>query len=281
MIASAEVKRSWIDPEHTIPILRQCEILDLPRSTYYYTPRVDESDENLRIMHEIDRIYTDKPFYGYPRITQELCTRGLHCNHKRVARLMRVMGLAATVPGPHTSRPSTAHPVYPYLLRGKAITVPDQAWCADITYVPLHAGFMYLVAVLDWFSRYVLAWALSTTLDAGFCLNALREALLVGRPEIFNTDQGRQFTCDEWLALLHARQIRISMDGRGRFFDNIFVERFWRTLKYEEIYLKEYADGRDLTQQLQRYMQFYNTERRHSMLGDRTPRETYLGRTPH
>jgi putative transposase len=165
-------------------------------------------------MREIDRIYTDKPFYGYPRITEEQHKRGYACNHKRVARLMQIMGLAATVPGPHTSRPSSAHPVYPYLLRGKTITQPDHVWCADITYIPMHAGFLYLVAILDWFSRYVVAWALSNTLEAGFCLDAMREALLIGRPAIFNTDQGAQFTCDDWLALLHSRQIRISLDGR-------------------------------------------------------------------
>jgi putative transposase len=150
-------KRSWIEPHHTIPIVRQCEILGLPQSTYYYAPQEGENVESLLLMRAIDRIYTDKPFYGYPRITQALHKRGYDCNHKRVARLMQVMGLAATVPGPHTSRPSSAHPVYPYLLRGKTITQPDQVWCADITYVPMHAGFLYLVAILDWFSRYVVA----------------------------------------------------------------------------------------------------------------------------
>lgn len=226
-------------------------------------------------MREIDRIYTAKPFYGVPRITDTLHAKGMQYNHKRVARLMRIMGLAATVPGPHTSKAHPAHPVYPYLLRGRAITQPDQVWCADITYVPMNPGFLYLVEIMDWFSRYVLAWALSNTLDVGFCLDALREALTIANPEIFNTDQGSQFTSDTWLALLHSRQIRISMDGRGRALDNVFVERLWRTVKYEDIYLHDYANGREVHEGLTKYFQFYNTERQHSSLEKRPPLEVY------
>lgn len=205
--------------------MRQCQILGLARSTFYYAPCLDEREENVRVMHEIDRIFTARPYYGVPRITRTLKQDGYCCNHKRVARLMRLMGLAATVPGPHTSAPCTAHPVYPYLLRGRKIQRADEVWSADITYVPMHPGFLYLVVLLDWYSRYVLSWALSNTLDTFFCLEALDAALCLAQPEIVNTDQGSQFTSDGWLGRLHAREVRISMDGRGRALDNVFVER--------------------------------------------------------
>jgi putative transposase len=275
VIASLETKRSWIEPAHMLPIVRQCEIIGLPRSSYYYEPQIGESEENLLLMRAIDRIYTAKPFYGVPRITAQLQTEGSRYNHKRIARLMQVMGLAATVPGPHTSKPHPAHPVYPYLLRGKKITHPDEVWCADITYVPMNPGFLYLFAILDWFSRYVLAWGLSNTLDTDFCIEALTQALMIATPEIFNTDQGAQFTCDAWLASLHAKQIRISMDGRGRALDNVFVERLWRTVKYEDVYLRDYTDGKQLHRGLTEYFHFYNTERTHSALDNRTPLDVY------
>jgi putative transposase len=229
-------------------------------------------------MDEIDRIYTGQPSHGVPRITLQLQKLGYGCNHKRVARLMRVMGLAATMPGPHTSRPHPAHAVYPYLLRGRTVARPDEVWCADITYVPMHPGFLYLVAILDWYSRYVLSWALSNTLDVVFCIDALESALEIARPEIVNTDQGAQFTSDAWLARLHARDVRISMDGRGRALDNVFIERLWRTVKYEDIYLREYHSGKDLHDGLTRYFQYYNTERPHSSMQNQTPREVYSRR---
>lgn len=277
MIASLETKRSWIEPAHTLPIIRQCEIIGLSRSSYYYEPRQAETEENLLLMRQIDRIYTAKPFFGVPRITRALHEQGIGANHKRVARLMGVMGIAATVPGPHTSKAHPAHPVYPYLLRGRKVTRPDEVWCADITYIPMNPGFLYLMAILDWYSRYVLAWTLSNTLDVGFCLDALGDALRIAQPEIFNTDQGAQFTSDAWLSLLLAQQVRISMDGRGRALDNVFVERLWRTVKYEDVYLRDYGNGREVHEGLTAYFQYYNTERGHSALEYRTPLEVYAG----
>ena len=208
---------------------RQCALIGLPRSSCYYAPLATESAENLRLMRVIDELYLQRPFYGYPRMTLWLRQRGWEVNEKRVARLMRLMGLQAVVPGPHTSRRHREHRVYPYLLRGLEIGAPDQVWCADITYVPLRRGFLYLVAVMDWFSRYVLTWELSNTLEAAFCLEALERALHGGAPEIFNTDQGAQFTSEGFTGRLERAGVRISMDGRGRVTDNIFIERLWRT----------------------------------------------------
>ena len=231
-------------------------------------------------MKKIDRIYTNKPFLGVRRITERLHALGYHYNHKRVARLMRKMGIVALLPGPHTSKAHPGHPVYPYLLRGLKITRPDHVWCTDITYVPMNPGFLYLVAVLDWSTRYVLSWELSNTLDMDFCLEALESALAISTPEIFNTDQGSQFTSDMWLGRLHRSEIKISMDGRGRALDNVMVERLWRTVKYEDVYLNDYGNGRELHRGLTRYFQYYNTERPHSSLGNLTPREAYLSRSP-
>jgi len=241
---------------------------------------VDETEENQLLMKKIDRIYTDKPFLGVRRITGRLHALGYEYNHKRVARLMRKMGIAALLPGPHTSKAHPGHPVYPYLLRGLKITRPDHVWCTDITYVPMNPGFLYLVAVLDWSTRYVLSWELSNTLDMDFCLEALESALAISTPDIFNTDQGSQFTSDMWLGRLHRSEIKISMDGRGRALDNVMVERLWRTVKYEDVYLNDYGNGRELHRGLARYFQYYNTERPHSSLGNRTPREAYLSRSP-
>ena len=191
---------------------------------------------------------------------------------------MGLMGLQAVVPGPHTSRPHPEHRVYPYLLRGLKILAPNEAWCADITYVPMRRGYLYLVAVMDWFSRYVLTWELSNSLEAGFCCEALDHALEGARPGIFNTDQGAQFTSEEFTGRLHEAGVRISMDGRGRVMDNIFIERLWRSVKYEEIYLRDYADGIEAHRGLDRYFRFYNTERQHQSLGNRTPADWYYGR---
>ncbi len=271
-----EVKRKWIDPSHPyFSVVRQCELVDLARSSYYYTPMATESEENLKLMRKIDELYLQRPFYGYRRMTGWLEEHGWQVNEKRVLRLMRLMGLQAVLPGPHTSRRHPQHPVYPYLLRGLKIQAPNEVWCSDITYIPMKRGFLYLVAVMDWFSRYVLAWELSNSLETAFCLDALERSLDRGSPEIFNTDQGSQFTSEEFTGCLGDAGIRISMDGRGRATDNIFIERLWRSVKYEDIYLRDYIDGTHVRRGLERYFRFYNTERRHQALEDRTPAEVH------
>lgn len=229
-------------------------------------------------MRLIDEQYTKTPFYGWPKMTVYLQQLDYPINHKRVQRLMQLMGLQAIYPKPRTSTPAPGHKIYPYLLRGLKITRPNQVWSADITYVPLPNGFMYLVAIIDWFSRYVLAWQLSNTLDGHFCIQALQQALQGGQPEIFNTDQGAQFTSLDFTSILEAAHIRISMDGRGRALDNIFVERLWRSVKYEDIYLKDYATVPALITGLTSYFTFYNNERFHQSLGYRTPVEVHFGR---
>jgi putative transposase len=229
-------------------------------------------------MRLIDEQYLKRPYYGVPRMTWWLNKRG-HCvNHKRVARLMGVMGLQATMPGPHTSRPHPEHTIYPYLLRGMKIRAPDEVWCTDITYVPMRRGFMYLVAVMDWFSRYVIAWDVSNSMEVGFCVAALKEALATGTPGIFNTDQGSQFTSEDFTKPLLKLDVRISMDGRGRALDNVFIERLWRSVKYEDLYLRDYADGHALHAGLGRYFQFYNHERPHRGLAMATPANCYKQR---
>ena len=255
---------------------RQCELVELARSSYYYTPMATESPENLRLMRRIDELYLKRPFFGYPRITGWLRDLGWTVNEKRVARLMRLMGLQAVLPGPHTSRRHPEHCVYPYLLRNLTIAAPNEVWCADITYVPMKRGFLYLVAIMDWFSRYVLAWELSNSLETAFCRVALERAMRRGPPGIFNTDQGAQFTSEDFTGCLEQAGIRISMDGRGRVTDNIFIERLWRSVKYEDIYLRDYVDGTAVRRGLERYFRFYNTERRHQALGDRTPKEVHV-----
>lgn len=249
--------------------------MGLNRASFYYQP-AQESDLNLTLMRLIDEQYLKTPFYGWPKMTVSLQKAGYPINHKRVQRLMQLMGLQAVGPKPGTSQPAPEHKIYPYLLRGLAITRPNQVWSADITYVPLSGGFMYLVAIIDWFSRYVLAWQLSNTLDGYFCLEVLHQALQRGQPEIFNTDQGAQFTASAFTGRLEAAHIRISMDGRGRALDNIFVERLWRTVKYEDIYLKEYATVPALITGLTRYFTFYNEERFHQSLAYRTPAEVHF-----
>jgi len=266
-----------IDLNHPeLSLRRQCELIGLNRSTFYYTPAT-ESEYNLRLMRLIDEQYTRTPFYGWPKMTAYLRRLGHLINHKRVQRLMGLMGLQAIYPHPHTSVAARDHKVYPYLLRGLEISRPNQVWSADITYIRLFHGFMYLVAILDWFSRYVLAWQLSNTLDGDFCVDALQQALRLGQPDIFNTDQGAQFTAHTFTEGLEAHHIRISMDGRGRALDNIFVERLWRTVKYEDIYLKEYATVPELDAGLSHYFTFYNTERLHQSLAYRTPAEAHFG----
>jgi putative transposase len=255
----------------SLPVSRQCALLQVSRSSAYYTPNTSESAENLALMRRIDEQYLRTPFYGVPRMTWQLNQDGYGVNHKRVARLMSVMGLQATLPGPHTSRPRTEHVKYPYLLGGMKICGPCEVWSSDITYIPMQRGFMYLVAVMDWFSRYVIAWDLSNSMGSGFCVAALGKALRKGHPQIFNTDQGSQFTSEEFTGTLLKAAVRISMDGRGRALDNVFIERLWRTVKYEDVYLKDYADGQSLYAGLKRYFHFYNHERPHSALDNRTP----------
>jgi putative transposase len=244
-------------------------LLSLPRSTWYHAP-VGETAENLALMRAIDEQYLQTPFYGSRKMALEL---GI--NRKRAQRLMRIMGLEAIYPKRTTTRPAAGHTIYPYLLRNLPITRPDQVWASDITYIPLRHGFLYLTAVMDWYSRYVLAWRLSNTLEGSFCLEALDEALAVKQPEIFNSDQGSQFTSAAFTSRLKKCGVAISMDGRGRAFDNIFVERLWRSVKYEEVYLKEYADGWEAEASLSAYFQFYCDRRIHQALGYRTPAEVY------
>ena len=249
-------------------------MVGLARSSYYYEPRL-ESEENLRLMRVIDELYMRTPFYGSRRMTQQLVRSGHAVNRKRVRRLMQVMGLEGLFPGKKTSLAAAGHRVYPYLLRGVAIERANQVWSSDITYVPLRGGFMYLVAVMDWYSRYVLSWRLSNTLDTGFCVEALQSALGRQRPEIFNTDQGSQFTSEPFTRELERCGVSVSMDGRGRALDNVFIERLWRSLKYEDIYLKDYASGADLIEGLTRWFDLYTHRRPHQALGYRTPYEVY------
>jgi len=257
-------------------VVRQCGLLELSRSTFYYRP-VGEDAYNLALMRRIDEQFTKRPFYGVPRMTASLRMMGYGVNPKRVRRLMRVMGLEAIYPKPRLSANGPDHKVYPYLLKEVTVDRPDQAWATDITYVRLAHGFVYLIAILDWYSRYVVSWELSTTLDTGFCLEALRKALRISNPEIFNTDQGPQFTSVEFTNLLENAGIKVSMDGRGRVYDNIFVERLWRSVKYEEVYLHDYQTVQEARAHLSDYFQFYNNERPHETLGYRTPHEFYFG----
>ena len=247
------------------------------RSGYYYQPS-GENQINLQLMRLIDQEYTRHPFYGYRKITRLLVEANYPVNKKRIARLMAVMGLQAMVPGPNTSQASLGHPVYPYLLRGVKVERVNQVWSCDITYIPMPRGFVYLFAVIDWYSRFVLAWELSTTLDTQFCLAGLENAFCFGKPAIFHSDQGVPFTSREFTGRLLCADIAISRDGRGRALDNIFVERLWRTVKYEDIYLKDYATPREVFGGLRDYFQFYNWERPHQSLDYRTPAAIYHGK---
>jgi len=258
----------------SLSIAKQCRLLDISRSSLYYQPK-DTSDEDLNLMKLIDRGYLAAPFYGSRKIAVWLKSQGHHVNRKRVRRLMRLMGIRAIYQRPRTSKPGPGHKIYPYLLRDLKITRPNQVWATDITYIPMAKGFMYLVAIIDVYSRYVLSWKLSNTMDASFCIEALEEALLKGKPEIFNTDQGAQFTSDAFTGLLKQHDIKISMDGKGSYNDNLFIERLWRTVKYEEVYLKAYQDGREARISLGKYFNFYNNERLHQALDYKTPVEVY------
>jgi len=265
-----------IDQEHeNITISRQCELLELPRASYYYESTRDDSYNEL-ITNMIDEQFTKTPFYGVPRMTANLIKMGHQVNQKRIRRLMRKMGLEAIYPKKNLSKAHPDHKKYPYLLKDMVIDYPDQVWGVDITYIRLQHGFIYLVAVMDWYSRYVLAWDISTTMDIAFCTRALENALKVSNPEIFNSDQGSQFTSNDFTGILAREGIRISMDGRGRAYDNIFVERLWRSVKYEEVYLHQYLTVPEARKSLDKYFMFYNTERIHESLGYKTPYEIYF-----
>jgi len=257
-----------------LSVSQQCELLDLGRSSYYYEPATETTDK-LALMAQIDQEYTAHPFLGSRWLTTWLRGEDHEVNRKRVQRLLRLMGLEAVYPKPRLSVRGAGHKVYPYLLRGVAIERPDQVWSTDITYIPLPAGFMYLTAVMDWHSRYVLSWRLSNTLDVDFCLEALEDALSQGCPEVFNTDQGVQFTSASYTQRLEAAGAKVSMDGKGRCLDNVFVERLWRTVKYEEIYLWRHETVPALVSGLTRYFDYYNKERRHQSLDNQTPAEVY------
>ena len=258
-----------------LSIVAQCRMLKVARSTLYWRPAA-ASEDDLRLMRLIDEQYLTAPFYGSRRMVAVLRRDGWTVNRKRVRRLMRLMGIEAIYQKPNTSRPHPDHKVYPYLLRGLAIDRPNQVWCADITYIPLAKGFVYLVAVMDWFSRRVLAWRVSIGMETGFCVEALQEAMdLYGAPEIFNTDQGVQFTSASFIDELAGRGVRISMDGKGRFLDNIFIERLWRSLKYEEVFIKAYGSVREARGGIGVWLIFYNDVRLHQALGYRTPREMF------
>jgi putative transposase len=266
-------RRALVDRKQgDLSIRRQCELLGIARSGVYRSPPAANDDDDLALMRRIDELFTAWPFLGSRRMTVMLRSEGHGINRKRVRRLMRKMGIAALGPRPRTSKPSPGHKIFPYLLRDMAIEQPNQVWCADITYIPIGRGFLYLVAVMDWASRAVLAWRLSNTMDVSFCLTALEEALArFGRPEIFNTDQGSQFTSAAFTGALAMAGIRISMDGRGRWMDNVFIERLWRSLKHEDIYLKGYADGREAKAGIAAWITFYNTRRPHQALANQAP----------
>ncbi len=275
MSLPVSTRRSWVKPDSVYSIRRQCRLAGVPRSGIYYKP-VSETDENLLLMRLIDEQYMRHPEFGYPRMTDWLRDQE-HCvNQKRVARLMQRMGLQAITPGPHTSKPAPGHKVYPYLLRDVEIERVNQVWSTDITYIPMRRGFMYLSAVIDWYSRYVLSWELSNSLDSLFCVAALERALEQGTPEIFNTDQGSQFTSDAFTGVVLDKQIALSMDGRGRALDNVFIERLWWTLKYEDVYPKGYSDGHSLYRGLDAYFGYYNCERKHSALDKQTPAAVFM-----
>ncbi len=269
-----------IDRNHDLPVVRQCEILELARSTAYYTPK-PTSPEDLALMHRMDELHLDFPFAGSRMLRDLLRNEGQPVGRKRIRRLMRQMGIEALYRKPNTSRRHPAHPVYPYLLRNLSIDRPNHVWATDITYIPMRRGFVYLVAIVDWYSRRVLAWRLSNTLTTDFCIEALQEAIMrYGTPEIFNTDQGSQFTSSEFTGQLKTNGIRISMDGKGCWRDNVFVERLWRTIKYDEVYLKAYESVSHAKASLGQFITFYNSRRPHQTFAGKTPDMIYFAGLP-
>ena len=267
-----------MDPQHALPITRQCRLLSLNRSTAYYQPK-PVSDEELALMRRMDEMHLKRPFYGSRRLRDWLWEEGYDINRKRVQRLMRKMGIVALYPKKGTSHPGKGHKIYPYLLKDLKIDRPNQVFCTDITYIPMAKGFVYLVAIMDWHSRKVLSWRLSNTMDSDFCVDALEEAIArYGAPEIFNTDQGAQFTSEAFTSVLKSHGIKISMDGKGRWIDNVFIERLWRSVKYEEVYLHAYDSVNQARTSIGRYLAFYNAERKHQSLG-MTPDQVYFEET--
>jgi len=269
-------RKVMIEPDDTkLSRKRQCELLGISRSSTYYQPK-GISKRDLKLMRAIDEQYLKTPYYGRRRMRLALKKRGYQVSEKKVRRLMQLMGLEAMAPGPSTSKKHPEHKVYPYLLRNLHVTRPNQVWCSDITYIPILGSFMYLCVIMDWYSRKVLSWSLSATLDAEFCISCLERAIAIhGRPEIFNSDQGCQYTSEGFIEVLKANGIRISMDGRGSFLDNIFIERLWRSLKYELIYLREFESVPDLRHGLTTWFSSYNSERFHQALNYQTPDEVY------
>ncbi len=271
-----EIKRELIEVDSDkLTIARQCQLLDLARSTFYYEPYVDDS-QNLILMRQIDEIYTMHPYYGSRRIAWVLGTKGYKVGRDRVVSLMKRMGIQAIYAKPGLSCPQVGHKIYPYLLRGEKINHRDHVWSMDITYIRMKNGYLYLTAIMDWFCRYILSWKLSNSLEGIFCKEALVEALKVGNPLIFNTDQGSQFMSEDFTTILKSKGIKISMDGRGRALDNVFIERFWRSLKQEEVYITDYDDGLEANQRIGQYIQFYNNERPHMSLKYTTPAKVYF-----
>ena len=269
------LRQAMIDRGHKqLSLVRQCALLNISRASVYYRP-VSTRAEDLELMARMDRQYLKTPFYGSRRMKAWLLGEGYLVSRSKVRRLMRLMGLEAIYRRPNTSKPAPGHRVYPYLLKGVDVNRVDQVWAADITYIPMAQGFLYLVAIMDWHSRHVLAWKLSNTMDTDFCVTALEAALGKGRPEVFNTDQGAQFTSDAFTQTLRERGIRVSMDGKGRYLDNIFVERLWRSIKYEEVYLKAYQTVAEARVGINAYLEFYNRRRPHQSLGYRTPAQVY------
>ena len=267
-----------IEPDHgQLSVRRQCDLIGLPRSSYYREPKT-ETEENLELMRLMDEEYTRHPFYGTRKMRDILQRRGYKVNRKRVQRLMRLMGLESIAPRKRTTVPGKDHKIYPYLLRGLEVSYSNQVWCSDLTYIRLRGGFVYLTVVMDWYSRYVLSWEISVTMEESFCVSALERALrCYSCPEIFNTDQGSQYTGGAFTEVLRDHGIRISMDGKGRAMDNIMVERLWRTVKYEDIYTRDYENVEELVKGLRTYFAFYNNERPHQTFGKRTPAEIYWG----
>jgi putative transposase len=276
-----KLRKTWISDQDSMPVSTQCELAGVNRSSCYGDNETKVLNaEDLELLRLIDEEYTRHPFYGSRRMKRILLTLGYRVNRKRVQRLMRALGLAGIAPGPNTSKPHPQHKVYPYLLRGLAVTRPNHVWSTDVTYCRLQGGFMYLTAVIDWYSRKVLAWRLSNSLDTRFCVDCLEEAIgKYGKPEIFNSDQGCQYTSEAFTGMLKSHDIRISMDGRGRALDNIFVERLWRSIKHEDLYLKGYGSPTEMKHGLAEYFRFYNSERIHQALDYKTPDEVYASAT--
>ena len=271
-------RKTTIQDDQSLPIIKKCTLMDVSRSTLYYTPVEQEPDlEELEIKMEMDKLHIKHSFMGSRSLRDQLQLKGYKINRKRVQRLMNEMNIHSTAPKPNTSRPGKQHKIYPYLLKDLKIDRANQVWATDITYIPMARGFLYLVAIMDWYSRRVLSWRLSNSMDTTFCIEALNEATAkYGTPEIFNTDQGAQFTSDEFTGVLKSKEIKISMDGKGRWVDNVFIERLWRSLKYEEVYLNAYDTTKEARESIGEWIKFYNHERTHQALGRKTPEQVYL-----